>query len=893
MSAVAEQIEFNPMDYIDYVHRDIIQTEQQFKNLAARIAMSSYFSWDVETSGLYAWATVRPITKSILGNMIKNGKLEEGLANNTIVKIGSNHYAVEKPARICGHAIRVGDYACYIPIEHEDEGDQFKNVDDKLFAKYILPFFNSDKLIINHNIKFDLHVLRFHYRDYAIDSMKGFVPKAKVRDTMVLAHMANENSWEWDKKGRPIFKLKVLGKRYYGDDADDQEQFLKDYMKKHKLIRYSQIPIHILGPYAIRDVDLVDAVYLGLMDDLTQQWMNDKIGLPLERLIDDDHEYLRVLEEVYSGGIFIDRELTQNYFDEAVTEMNRCRSKIKELLGEDCNPASSKQVMKHCGVENSQEKTLRILINEKPDSIEAQVAKLVTEYKMWEKVKGTYYERYLQLADERGFIHPELFQVATVTSRLACKRPNFQALPRPNDADETTLRVYKVRNVVKPPSKDFIHLYADYSQIEMNLSTIYVEDDEMKRAIVANIDIHTNAAENVFGRATVYDQVTGKLIKRYRSMAKGVNFGTIYGMGAFSFSMNMKDMYGIILSKQEASEILEKWHSAFVGFRRFYMIAEAVAKLVGEIRLWTGRRRRFVNKETGQLYPKTQYRKAMNNIVQGAVAEMVKQASIRINRILKSETASGQSRLVNFIHDDINMYIHIDDYHLIPAIKEAMEDFPIFSSSGIPVKVDVEYANWKGSWGDKGHWSPEKTAREVFGLEETDEVPEQKPTPSFVWDLPIQHYKPTIFKNENAIPSEIDSKAFHRAAFGGVSVGNTKYGELYLKFDFHKVDDPWHFGKSFSKNVTITNVAPEVILKEIKTILEPIGLSLEDILDDDGKLIISETCPINHFKNRKLVSLKCSSSVWNGKTYWNVESIHETMQTIDYASIIPSPIKIA
>jgi DNA polymerase I-like protein with 3'-5' exonuclease and polymerase domains len=903
---VLQFADFNPMDYIDGKKRQIVQTVEQLIDLSTRLATCKYFNWDVETTGLHAWVTLKVLTKSYVKQLMNNLQLDPLLSQNKAMKIGDNIYSVIPAARICGHAIMVDGVSYYIPVEHEVEGDMFKNVDDLLFTRYVLPhFYNENVLIVNHNIKFDLHMLRFHYRNigqivspskkvYLIDPDVGFVPCAKVCDTMVLAHMANENSWEWDKKGRPIFKLKVLGKIFYGTDADDQEQFLKDYMKRNKLERYSQIPIHILGPYAVRDVELVDAVYLGVMKQLVKEWENDTIGLPLERLIEDDMKYLRILEEVYSFGIYIDREMVQRYFDEARQEMQNCRAAIKEMLGGiEFNPGSTSQVRKYCNVENSQEKTLKRMIKDAPDSIEAKIAAKVMEYKSWEKVKGTYYEKYLMLADSKGFIHPELFQVATVTSRLACKNPNFQALPRANDENELLLRIYKVRNVVTPPNPDFVHLYADYSQIEMNISTIYSEDNEMKSAIIGGMDIHLNAAENVFGKDTIYDKVTGKLIKRFRSMAKGINFGTIYGMGAFSFVMNMRDMYGIILTMEEAAGILEKWHGVFQGFRRFYGIAEATARILGHIRLWTGRRRRFVNPETGQLYPKTEYRKAMNNIIQGAVAEMVKQASIRINTILKSETATQLSRLVNFIHDDINMYIHKDDFHLIPAIKAAMEDFPIFTSSGIPVVVDVEFANWKGSWGKKGHWKPGISLEEVFAVEEGQYNPPVKETPVFKFHLPVDNYKPTIFKQEDVEPTVIDPKADHKVVFAGVTVATTKYKDPYLRFDFTKVDDPWHFGKSMSQNIFISNKKAEEYMTVIKDILDPLGATLEDLREEDGRIHFNSQCAFNHVRFRKVLTANCGMTMSGVKTYMNAVNVRPAKQDFSFTSHIPSPIRIA
>lgn len=568
-----------------------------------------------------------------------------------------------KPESVDGLELRSCTTEIYAGCYTEDT-HKIKNWNPAYISEELIPIFDDmEKIIKGFNYKFDLSVLRFD----------GIVPKAHVEDVMVNCHLNQENEYN--------FQLKNLGVKYVDPNAKDQQEFVKEYMKKWKLKRYSQVPANILGEYAERDVDLTGRLDEKAMESIAQQGFTDLESKDFTKnLVRKEAKFLRLLDKMWYVGIAIDPKKCEQSIKEADKRCEEIAEMAAEIVGFPINLNSPPQLMKVLGLESTDKEHL--------SNCDHPLAALTLEYRAWQKVKSSYYERFLADRDENNRLHPDLYQIGTVTGRLSCRDPNFQALPRLKDDDDPFAHIYKVRDVVVPPGPDYALVFSDLSQAEMRVAAHYAKEYAMIEIIKAGGDLHTQTALAMFGDKCI-DPHTGKVSKEYRNFAKRLNFGIIYGMGAKALAEQLK------CTIEKAKELLNQYHERFPGFKRLYTDAEMKALTRGYIKMWTGRRRRFRG-DTVEIW---ECRKAMNNLIQGSVSEMMKHSMLRIDELLEKETG-GRSYIFNQVHDDLQMAIHKDDWHLIPQIRDMMQDHPWCI---VPIVTDTEYS--LTSWGDKKKWT--------------------------------------------------------------------------------------------------------------------------------------------------------------------------------------------
>jgi len=278
-------------------------------------------------------------------------------------------------------------------------------------------------------------------------------------------------------------------------------------------------------------------------------------------------------------------------------------------------------------------------------------ARIVSEYRQWSKISGTYYQKYLEHMDNDCKIHTSLHLTGTVSGRLSSSNPNLQAIPRKTD-------VYKVKDIfVALPGHYFVQ--ADYSQAEMRIGTSYANEERMRDKIMRGADMHTETAEE---------------LGIPRDAAKRLNFGVIYGIGKVSLAKQLK------IPEKLAAQYLNKYHAMYPGFRQLNKKCEAMAEQRGYIRMWTGRVRRYDN------YNPTH--KAMSNLIQGGVAEMMRVV------ITKLDEEIPEIKMCLQVHDSIVFQVPIDGFdEYMKHIRRIMEDIPSFD---VPMKVDLEYGE---RWG--------------------------------------------------------------------------------------------------------------------------------------------------------------------------------------------------
>lgn len=487
---------------------------------------------------------------------------------------------------------------------------------------------------IGFNYKFDLEFL----------ALEGWTPtESDIEDVMLAAHLMNEN----EPQG---FHLKGLSDKYLGSNSSEEEKELTALLRERGLGKGDMRHLEpgLVAPYAAKDAELTFRLRDFYLPHLREWELYD--------LWQEVNRYMLLTLKMETFGVKVDTRLIRRQMKEAVGHLATAQAELEKLAGYPINANSPKQVQAFMGMTSCTADILeRIMENGHP---KAEAAQAILHCRGWAKLVGSYHEPYLQLIDDEDVLHPSFKLHGTVSGRLSCTNPNLQAVAKTND-------VFKVRDLfIARPGYTLVS--ADYNQAEMRLASHYAHEENMAALLRAGADIHSATADK---------------LGIPRDAAKRINFGVIYGLGARGLSETLH------ISQAQAAEYLRLYHQEYPGFRVLYRKAETTGENRGYIRLFTGRVRRY-NSTTSPSH------KAMSNLIQGGVAEMMRLALQRLDR----ELADTGARILLQIHDDIIFEVPKDELKaVLPRIKGVMEDQPF----SVPMPVDVKYGH---RWGKMRKW---------------------------------------------------------------------------------------------------------------------------------------------------------------------------------------------
>lgn len=382
----------------------------------------------------------------------------------------------------------------------------------------------------------------------------------------------------------------------------------------------------------------------------------------LERVAGIEFGAVSAVTWMERAGLPIDVAAWTMLRDEAVAEKHRLENQIRALLP-GVNLQSSRQLkdaLARGGIDvpDTQEATMASVAEHHP------VVGLVLQWKGAVKRAGTYGNTYLKHVDSTtGRIHADYRQIGAASGRMACSRPNVQNIPRASG----------YRDAIKP-SRGRVLVKADYSQIELRIVAQLSGDKAMICAFREGKDLHAETARAVLGREPIKDD---------RQLAKALNFGLVYGMGAKRLREYTATDYGVQLSDRESEEFRERFFRAYPGLRQWHR-----RQLEGEIttRTLTGRLRRGVDKFTEKL----------NSPVQGTGADILKLA---LGRLWEDRGAVTSVVPVAAVHDEI--LVEVDEGEASRAatwLVEHMEAAGRDLLTDVPVVVEVSIA---ADWGGK------------------------------------------------------------------------------------------------------------------------------------------------------------------------------------------------
>lgn len=542
--------------------------------------------------------------------------------------------------RICGVSLAtyVDDSfdTWYFPFRH-GQGD---NLPLDLLSGLSKLLYKTGVTLVTWNGKFDLKMLL----------ADGFGYHYNLEDVMIASHLVDEN--------QPSFRLKDQGKWYIDENAADEMIDLADELKANKWGKGDmwRLPAERVTKYAEKDADLTLALRAYFAARLTNQG--------LYRVWQDINRYLVVVTKMEMRGLKLDVPTIHSSIKEATENAKKAYDALATLVGHAVNPNSHPQMVKLLGVPSTAVDVL--------EGMDHPAVPYILDYRRWLKAKSTYYDKFLAAMDANQILHPNLNMIGTVTGRFSCDNPNLQAMPRKED--EFMPKELVKRSVVSRPGYSLVQI--DYKQAEVYLGAHYAQAKRLIAMLRAKIDVHGE---------------TAKLLERTykgqhvpRVVAKRLNFAQQYGIGDDALKADMWKHARLKISLEEAHQFRAMYDRVHPEMKALYRRSERVARAQGYISLFTGRRRHYNGLEYNSMGAKASpYHKASSNLIQGGVAEIMRIASMRIDKEFEGQ------EVFQLLHVHDSIILEIKDElvdQAIPRIVELMTDFKIT----VPLRVDVE-----------------------------------------------------------------------------------------------------------------------------------------------------------------------------------------------------------
>lgn len=419
----------------------------------------------------------------------------------------------------------------------------------------------------------------------------------------------------------------------------------------------------------------------GRLADLFAQMKAEITARDEDRLYNDiEFPLAQVLADMTRTGVLVDRAGIEQFGEKLRQELAQVLDRIHMETGSDSfNPNSPKQLgemlFDTMGLPHGK-KTQRGWSTD-AETLESlrdyPLVEDVLEYRAYQKLNSTYVEGLLKVIGEDGRIHSTFNQTEARTGRLSSDNPNLQNIPIRTELG-SQLRAYFI---AKPGC---VLVDADYSQIELRILAHITGDEHMQQAFLNGEDIHRSTAAKIYG--IPQSEVTPRL----RSSAKAINFGIMYGKGAYSLS---KD---IGVTVKEADAFLKNYLDAFPKVSGYMDKTIADAKKRGYVSTLFGRRRALPELASSNFNVRSSgERMARNTPIQGTAADVIKLAMVRVWKRLRAEKLD--SRLILTVHDELIVEApEAEAEYAARILREEMEGCVAYA---VPLSTDVHAGkNW-------------------------------------------------------------------------------------------------------------------------------------------------------------------------------------------------------
>ncbi len=518
-------------------------------------------------------------------------------------------------ARIVGISFAVEPgRAAYVPLAHAgpDAPDQLPL--DEVLATLKPWLEDPARPKVGQNIKYDLHVLQNH----GIHG-QGFAHDTMLQSYVLEAHLGHS--------------LEKLAERHLGRHGLSYEDVCG---KGAKQIPFAQVEVGRATEYSGEDSEMTLHVHRTLWPQLEAE---SKLRSVYETI---EMPAAIVLQRIERHGVLIDPAVLAAQSRQLSERMVALEQEAYSIAEQPFNLGSPKQIGEilfgklglpvqkktASGAPSTDEGVLELLAADYP------LPARILEHRSLAKLKGTYTDKLpLMVNPDTGRVHTNYAQAVAITGRLASNDPNLQNIPI------RTAEGRRVREAfIAPPGH--VLLSADYSQIELRIMAHISADPGLLRAFADGIDVHKATASEVFN-VPVAD-VSGE----QRRYAKVINFGLIYGMGAFGLANNL----GIEL--KAAKDYIERYFERFAGVKTYMEVTKASAAELGYVETLFGRRI-YLPEIRGGNGPRRAgaERQAINAPMQGTAADLIKLAMIAVQGTLDKEKRA--TRMIMQVHDEL------------------------------------------------------------------------------------------------------------------------------------------------------------------------------------------------------------------------------------------------
>jgi len=553
-------------------------------------------------------------------------------------------------------AIEPGEGA-YVPIGHKDDFGQLVagQLDRDSVTKKLRPVLIDPSILkVGHHLKYDLGILA-----------RAGLDLTTYDDTLMLSYVVDGT-----QHGHGMDELAEL-------HFDHQTIHFEDLCGKgKKQITFDRVPIEKASTYAAEDAD----VTLRLHQVLKRQLIEARRTSVYETL---ERPLVAILDKMERRGIKIDRSVLQRLSSDFTKRMKELEETAHKQAGHEFNLGSPKQLgevlFEELGIQGAK-KTKSGGHQTGADILEGLAAQghelpaTVLAWRQLQKLTGTYTDALIQQISEiDGRVHTSYAMAVTSTGRLSSNDPNLQNIP---------IRTEEGRKIRKAfvPEDGYVLMSADYSQIELRVLAHIADIKALKDAFAEGADIHATTASQMF------DVPLDKMDAELRRRAKTINFGIIYGIGAYGLSQRL----GIPF--EDAKNYISAYFEQYPGIKDYMDQAKAEAKEQGFVKTLYGRVCHTPEiKSSNPGRRSYSERAAINAPIQGTAADIMKRAMIQVDRAL--ERSDLGARMLLQVHDELVFEVpkaEVDETAAL--VKKTMENAAFLS---VPLTVEVGTGeNW-------------------------------------------------------------------------------------------------------------------------------------------------------------------------------------------------------
>jgi DNA polymerase I len=633
MAAIASQAE----DENKPTEAVLVQTSEQLQALAAQLAQAEMIAFDLETTDLDKQA----------GEIV-------GIA-----------LAIKPPT------------AYYIPVGHLATAGQTESGQMGLFAstktlaegqlplaqvlEALRPALTNPAIPkVGHNAKFDYSFLQRY----------GITVTPISFDTMIAEWLTDPDS--------KYKSLKPLARHRLRLEMQEIETLIGKGKQQQS---FALVPIAQAAPYGAADADATLRLVAPLRHEIRQ--------MKLENLLDLEMPLIPVLASMEAEGVAIDVPYFAELAQELTGRLQELERQIQAIAGREFNVNSTQQLsdvlFKELDLPHERlRKTQSGYFSTANDVLEGLIpndttgiVRLLMTFRELGKLKSTYVEALPLLVNRQtGRLHTSFNQTGTVTGRIASSNPNLQNIPI-RTAEGRKIR----RGFVARPG--WVFLAADYSQVELRILAHISQDAALLEAFRQDQDIHRTTA------AAVHGVPVAEVTSEQRRFAKAVNFGLIYGMGAYRLARDSE------LTLAEANEFITTYFQRFPGIRRYLDGTKEQAYKKGYVETLFGRRRYFPELASGtqnRNSPTAQRaeREAINHPIQGTAADIIKVAMLALHKALQ---ANFRARMLLQVHDEL--ILEVPEEETTAVTELVINTMSTAFQLDIPLKVSASTGeNW-------------------------------------------------------------------------------------------------------------------------------------------------------------------------------------------------------